>query len=142
MQRVRNWLGVAAISCAIVAGWQVWSSGQQPATGKGKAAADPNRLEFEVVHSFDAKYEGDTPGHMGRAGGLEHRRPRVALGDPIYRGDEKVGSVTGLTWNRTNGSLDIEFDPADDTRICVGDAVWVMLDSSMPARAIEPQRGK
>src|SRR5688572_2986740 len=102
MQWARIGLGAAALCCAIIGAWQAGTSGQQPGTVKSKAAADPNRLEFEVVQSFDAKYEGDTPGHMGRAGGLQTRRPRVALGDPIYRGEEKVGQVTGLTWNRTN----------------------------------------
>jgi hypothetical protein len=89
------------------------------------------------VQSFDAKYEGDTPGHVGRAGGLQNRRLRAALGDSIYRGDQKVGTVTGLTWNRTNGSLDIEFDPAADIRVSVGDEVWMLLDGST---AINPAR--
>jgi hypothetical protein len=130
MHPTRKWLGVAVVGIAIVAGWQLWSSGQQPGAVKVKVAADSNRLAFEVVQSFDAKYEGDTPGHMGRAGGLQNRRLRVALGDRIYRGDENVGSVTGLTWNRTNGSLDIEFDPVDRVRVCVGDDVWMALDSA------------
>jgi len=138
----QRWWSVAAIGLALVAGWQVWSRGQQPATGKAKEAAGANRLEFEVVQSFDAKYLGDTPGHMGRAGGLENRRPRIALGDPIYRGEEKVGIVTGLEWNRVNHSLDIEFDPHDHARVCVGDAVWMALDGNAPARTSEAQRGK
>jgi len=142
MHRVRKWLCIAAIGLAIIAGWQLWSSGQPPAAGKGKEAAAANRLEFEVVQSFDAKYLGDTPGHMGRAGAIEGRRPRIALQDPIYRGDEKVGIVTGLQWNRTNSSLDIEFDPVDHARVCVGDAVWMSLDGNAPARTSEPQRGK
>lgn len=133
MQWARNGLGVALLCGAIVVAWQLGTSGQQPAAVKGAAVVDSNRLEFEVVHSFDAKYEGDTPGHMGRAGGLQNRRPHVALGDSIYRGDDKVGQVTGLTWNRTNGSLDIEFDPVNNVRVNVGDEVWMMLDGSSPA---------
>jgi hypothetical protein len=133
MHGVIKWLGVAIVSLAMLTAWQLWSSGQQPATGKGKDAAAANRLEFEVVQSFDAKYLGDTPGHMGRAGAIEGRRPRIALEDSIYRGDEKVGIVTGLQWNRTNGSLDIEFDPVDHARVCVGDAVWMALDGKSGA---------
>jgi hypothetical protein len=129
MQRLARSLGVVAIALTITSGWQLLSSGQQPATDKAKTA-DSNRLEFEVVQSFDAKYEGDSPGHIGRAGGLQNRRPHAALGDSIYRGDAKVGTVTSLTWNRTNGSLDIEFDPAENTRISVGDEVWMLLNGS------------
>src|SRR5262245_39455009 len=134
MHRARTWLVVAALGCGLIAIWQLGSSGQQPPAGKAKAA-DPNRLEFEVVQSFDAKYLGDTPGHMGRAGALENRHPRIALLDPIFRGDEKVGVVTGLQWNRANGSLDIEFDPVDHARVCVGDAVWMALDGGRANRA-------
>jgi len=85
----------------------------------------PSRLSFEVIESFDAKYLGDTPGHIGRVGGLAARKPKVALGDPVYRGEERVGTVTGLAWNRANGSLDIEFDPAPLKTIVLGDTVWV-----------------
>src|SRR5262245_52664415 len=101
MQQIKKWLCAAVIGMAAGAGWQLWSSAQQPAA-KGKGGESGNRLEFEVVQSFDAKYLGDTPGHMGRAGGLSNRRPRIALGDPIFRADERVGIVTGLQWNRTN----------------------------------------
>ena len=128
MQWARNGFVVAALCCGIIAAWQLGTSGQQPAAAKGQASADANRMEFEVVHSFDAKYEGDTPGHMGRAGGLQNRRPHVALGDAIFRGEQQVGKVTGLTWNRTNGSLDIEFDPVEGVRVRVGDEVWMVLD--------------
>jgi len=134
MQRLARSLGVVAIGLAIMSGWQLISNGQQLATEKAKTA-DSNRLEFEVVQSFDAKYEGDSPGHLGRAGGLQNRRPHAALGDSIYRGDTKVGTVTGLTWNRTNGSLDIEFDPADNARISVGDDVWMLLDGAIPEKS-------
>jgi hypothetical protein len=142
MQRMRNWGWGLILVAVLGAGWQAWTSGQQPAAEKGKESAAANRLDFEVVQSFDAKYEGDTPGHIGRAGGLATRRPHVALGDAIYRGEEKVGMVTGLTWNRTNGSLDIEFDPAELVRISVGDSVWMMLDGTVPAKASESKPGK
>jgi hypothetical protein len=130
MRRNSTWIRVVALSLILLGGWQIWSRGQQPAKSKNAGAANLNRLDFEVVQSFDAKYEGDTPGHMGRAGGLQNRRPRAALGDPIYRGDEKVGQVTGLSWNRTNGSLDIEFDPIENVRVSVGDEVWMLLSGS------------
>src|SRR4029450_245813 len=128
MQQNKKWLGAAMIGVAIVGGWQLWSNGQQPAP-KGKVG-EANRLEFEVGQCFDAKYLGGTPGHMGRAGGLSNRRPRIALGDSIFRSDERVGIVTGLQWNRTNGSIDIEFDPVDHARVCVGDDVWMALDGN------------
>jgi hypothetical protein len=108
------------------------SSGQQPAAKAAKAPTDLNRFEFEVVQSFDAKYEGDTPGHMGKSGGLQNRRPQVALGDAVFRGEEKIGVVTGLNWSRTNGSLEVEFDPVGDARICVGDVVWLALNGRTP----------
>ncbi len=138
MQRARLFVGVA-LGLMIAIGWQLLSSGQQPAD---KSKDTGNRLEFEVVHSFDSKYLGDTPGHMGRAGGLTMRRPRVALGDNVYRGDERVGLVTHLDWNRVNGSLDVEFDPVDHARVCVGDTVWLVLDNSRPAKTSEPQTNK
>jgi hypothetical protein len=141
MHRVWTWFVVAVTGLTIVLSWQLWSSGQQPATGKG-AEGGANRLEFEVVESFDAKYLGDTPGHMGRAGRLEGRKLRVALGDAIHRGDERVGIVTGLKWNRTNGSLDIEFDPVDHARVCVGDVVWMALDGNAAARTSEGAPGR
>ena len=87
----------------------------------------PSRLSFEVIESFDAKYLGDTPGHMGRVGGLGVRKPKVALGDPVYRGEERVDTVTGLVWNRANGSLDVEFDPAPLKTIVLGDTVWLAV---------------
>jgi hypothetical protein len=139
MQWLRKWFGVAAMAAAVVVGWQVWSIGQQPGAEKGKDAGAGNRLEFEVVHSFDGKYLGDTPGHMGRVGGLASRKPRIALGDKVYRGDELVGLVTSLDWNRTNTSLDIEFDPVDHARVCVGDTAWVVLDNASPLKNPGPE---
>jgi hypothetical protein len=133
MSRATKLLMCLAIGIALVVVWQLGSGGQQPAGGKAAPTESSNRLEFEVVHSFDAKYQGDTPGHMGRAGALQNRHPHIALGDAVYRGEEKVGDVTGLSWNRANGSLDIEFDPVDNARICVGDNVWMMLDASAAA---------
>ena len=87
-----------------------------------------------MIQSFDAKYEGDTPGHIGKSGGLGERRPRVALGDPVFRGEERVGTVTGLTWSRPFGSLEVEFDPVEKVRISVGDDVWLDLDNATPGR--------
>lgn len=122
-------LVVAIVFFAI--GWRSLSSGQQPEANPA-ALADPNKFEFEVVQSFDAKYEGDTPGHVGKSGGLANRRPQVALGDAVFRGKEKVGVVTGLGWSRSYGSLEVEFDPVGDVRISVGDVVWLALDGKAP----------
>jgi hypothetical protein len=108
-------------------GWHSLTSGQQPAPATARPVADSNRFEFEVVQSFDAKYEGDTPGHIGKSGGLADRRPHVALGDPVFRGQQKIGVITGLGWSRTHGSLEVEFDPVDQVRISVGDEVWLAL---------------
>lgn len=96
-----------------------------PAESPITAAED--RFDFDVVRSFDAKYQGDTPGHIGRHGGLGDRHPLIALGDPVFRGDEQVGVVTELAWSRPQGALDIEFDPLPKVRVCVGDLVWVKL---------------
>ncbi len=138
MQWLRKWFVVAVTVTLLIAGWQVWSVGQQPGGEKAKQGGG-NRLEFEVVSSFDGKYLGDTPGHMGRVGGLTTKKPRIALGDKVYRGEDIVGLVTGLEWNRTNTSLDIEFDPVDHARICVGDAVWLVLDNVSPLKNPGPE---
>lgn len=95
------------------------------------------RFEFQVVESFDAKYLGDTPGHIGR-GNIGVERPDVALGDRVYRGDAKIGRVTNLRWDRAKESLEVEFDPEPfevdangrpirPTRITVGQTVWIPL---------------
>lgn len=126
-------LGVLLLVVALVIlSWPLGIDGQQSAANPAKAAADPNRFEFEVVQSFDAKYEGDTPGHIGKSGGLENRRPHVALGDAVYRGQEKIGVITGLGWSRSHGSLEVEFDATGETRICVGDVVWLALNKPAP----------
>lgn len=118
-------LGIAtAITCMFV----LRGDAQAPS---GPPPAVSGNFEFVVVESFDAKYEGDTPGHLGRHGGLGDTVPRVSLGDPIYRGEGNaaavVGRVTNLKWSRGQGSLDIEFDPTDKTRIQIGDSVWLKL---------------
>ena len=93
--------------------------------------AQGTRFWFEVVESFNAKYQGDTAGHIGRGGGLS-LQPNVALGDPVYHRigdtDKTVGSITGTVWDRLRGSLTVEFRPHQDHRISVGDAVWVDLN--------------
>src|SRR4029453_9982236 len=136
--RARYVLTAAVASSLLLGFWQVWTPAQQPAGAKGGQAkaqtAPPVRFEFEVIQSFDAKYEGDTPGHVGKSGGLGDKRPHVALGDAVFRGEERVGTVTGLTWSRASGSLEVEFHPVEKVRICVGDEVWLNLDNANPAR--------
>ena len=94
------------------------------------------RFLFEVIESHDAAYLGDTPGHMGRDGGLKVR-PNVALGDGVYRTDgettTRVGTITRAVWDRVSGGLTVEFDPEPLRRIAVGDEVWVDLN---PAPAV------
>jgi hypothetical protein len=121
------------LSALLVAGFGLWFwpqlvSSQVPAPPP-PGGIKGDHFEFEVVESFDAKYEGDTPGHIGRHGGLGEIHPQVALGDPIFLGDKQVGVVTGLRWSRAQGALDVEFDPATKTRIAVGDVVWLKLGS-------------
>ena len=113
----------------VVAAMVVWG---RPQLGNSQvpAAKSGDRFEFDVVESFDARYEGDTPGHMGRSGGLGEIHPQVALGDTVYRGDEAVGVVTGLKWSRVQGSLDVEFDPTSKVRIAVGEIVWLKIGGS------------
>jgi hypothetical protein len=66
------------------------------------------------------------------------QRPDVALGDPVYRGDRLIGKVTGVTWDRTKESLEVEFDPepyaldergrpAARNRVAVGADVWIPM---------------
>lgn len=92
-------------------------------------------FRFEVIESQDAEYLGDTPAHLGKNGGLTVR-PQVALGDPVYRktatGRTRVGHITRATWNRTAGSLEVEFDPEPFQRIAVGDEVWIDLNPVAP----------
>jgi hypothetical protein len=146
MRNTTKWIPSVVLAVIFTVGWQLWLVGQQP--GAEKAAGEKstklagNRLEFEVVHSFDGKYLGDTPGHMGRAGGLTTKRPQIALEDKVYRGEEVVGLVTHLDWNRGNNSLDIEFDPVAHARVCVGDMVWVVFDNPSPRKTYEPQAEK
>ena len=103
---------------------------------------------FEVIESFNAKYQGDTAGHIGRGGGLS-LQPHVALGDPVHHRiddiDKIVGSVTGLTWERLRGSLTVEFRNHEGHRIAVGDEVWVDLNpdpqQASAAAAVPPASG-
>jgi hypothetical protein len=132
-----RWKGAAVVGGMVVASlltWEFASPAQQVNTR-------PTRFEFQVVESFDAQYLGDTPGHIGRGGGLGERKPDVALGDPVFRGDQKVGKVTNLKWERSKDSLEIEFDPEPlrfdangralgPLRIAVGDEVWIPLGGS------------
>jgi hypothetical protein len=99
------------------------------------------RFVFEIIESVDAAYLGDTPGHMGRAGGL-NVRPNVALEDAVYRtvGEttERIGSITRVKWERASGGLTLEFDPAPQVRVAVGDVVWIDLNPI----ATQPPAGK
>ncbi len=90
------------------------------------APVGPTRFEFLVVESFDARYLGDTPGHLGR-GASGRVAPRLALGDLVHRGTAKVGTVTSLVWNEARESLEVEFSPEPYLRISIGDPVWVAV---------------
>ncbi|MDX1948730.1 MAG: hypothetical protein SFU86_25300 [Pirellulaceae bacterium] len=123
-----------AVSLALV-GWGWHLAGAQQPSAKPAKPADPDRFEFEVIESFDGKYDGDTPGHIGKYGGLDQRRPRVALHDPVYMGDNQIGIVTGVRWSRAYGSLEVEFTTDEKVRVCVGDLVWIaMHDKAEPKK--------
>jgi hypothetical protein len=133
MSSRRRMLSTACAGLVLLLGWQVWLSAQPPTALQGapasvQPAAEAGRIEFEVMQCFDAKYDGDTAGHVGRAGGLEGRRPRVALGDPVVRGNEQIGAVTGLGWSPTHGTLEVEFRPQPNVRVAVGDVVSIAID--------------
>ena len=120
---MKRWRPKAVILATLVpAAYLAWDW-STPAQGP---AASPGRFEFLVVESIDAKYLGDTPGHIGRAS-LGRNSPRVALGDPVFRETTRVGKVTHLTWNEARESLDVEFDPEPGHRVAIGDPVWVAL---------------
>ena len=88
------------------------------------------QFHFAVIESFDAKYEGDTPGHIGRNGGLDNVAPLVALGDPVFRGEIKIGTVTRIEWGRATGSLEVAFDPEPNARVRVGETVWLKFGTA------------
>lgn len=115
----------AAVIIAVASHLLLRAGAQSP--NVAQVAKAGGRFEFEVVESFDARYVGDTPGHVGRHGELGELRPHVALGDPVQRGEQRVGTVTGLTWSAAHGSLEVEFDPEPLTRIAVGEVVWIRL---------------
>jgi hypothetical protein len=117
---------------------------QQLAAPPQQRGASARRFDFQVVESFDARYLGDTPGHIGRGGGLGTTAPKIALGDPVFHGDERVGIVSGLKWDRVKEGLEVEIapeeirvDPAGKVlgrlRITIGQELWIPLDME-PAR--------
>jgi hypothetical protein len=139
MMSKRFWLALLVVSCIVIGestGHFGMSVAQQPAVENDqRQTISGSKFEFEVIESIDADYLGDTPGHHGRNGGLGNRRPGLSLGDPVYRGTEQVGILTQINWDRTRGSLDLEFDPAPLVRVNVGDVVWVSLDGPPSAKA-------
>ena len=143
--------GILAAGAVMMAMRSAADDFEDPRAPVREHPAHGTRFWFEVIESFNAKYQGDTPGHVGRGGGLS-LHPHVALGDPVYHTigdvDKPIGSVTGVTWERVRGSLTIEFRPHEDHRIAVGDEVWVDLNpadrttsataAGGPASAITP----
>ena len=93
---------------------------------------------FQVSQSFDAKYFGDLPGHIGK-GAFHGGEPDVAMGDPVYRDNVRIGVVTGLKWDWTRAALEVEFDPEPfeidmdgkplprRVRVTCGQDVWIPL---------------
>ena len=118
----RNRAGIALIVAAVGLAGVGWAL-----TTRAQLTANRTRFEFVVVESYDAQYLGDTPGHLGKAGGLGHGAPNIALDDPVYQDKVRVGKVTHLTWDEAKESLEVEFDPEPGRRVFIGDAVWVPL---------------
>jgi hypothetical protein len=125
--------------CLVVAAVAWWGAGVTPARALDAQTALPfappgTAFHFEVIESHDAAYLGDTPAHIGKDGGLTFR-PRVALGDAVYRTQDgqrtTVGRITRVEWNRVSQSLEVEFEPEPLQRVAVGDEVWIDLN---PAR--------
>jgi hypothetical protein len=130
------------IAAAFIAGHWLSSVPGQDVKRAPPSPAMQGRFEFEVIETYDSKYLGDTPGLIGRHGELGDFRPQAALGDPIFRGTEKVGKVSGLRWSQGTGSLEIEFDPEPFTRVALGDVVWIKLGGAPdkePAGAEPPK---
>lgn len=127
----RIWLVIAALAvataCLIFA---VLPTHALPTAPSEDQMLAQGKFQFTVVESFDGKYLGDTPGHLGRGGKLEGRRPNVAIGDRVFREQQTVGRVTRAEWDRARGSLDIEFGPDPLVRVATGDVVWIWLDGS------------
>ncbi len=119
-------IGVAAVAAALSLAWQLWAAAQAP--------PDRSRFAFRVVESYDAQYLGDQPGHIGLGGGLGRLAPNIALDDPVYRDNTKVGKVARLVWNEAKESLLVEFDAEPGQRIYVGEEVWITLGEAAPAR--------
>ncbi len=131
--RRQRWLAVGSLLVACGGGDLL----AQDRQAKFPLAPPGTRFSFEVIESHDASYLGDTPGHMGRDGGLKFR-PNVALGDGVFRTDgdktTRIGVITRVLWDRVSGGLTVEFDPEPLTRIAVGEEVWVDLN---PAPAVK-----
>jgi hypothetical protein len=125
----RVWLALALLGIAAVGGYATVVA-QQVDQVKPTPKAD-GKFEFEIIESFDSKYAGDTPGHIGKHGELGDFRPSAALGDPVFRGEQKIGTVTNLVWSRGHGSLEIEFDPEPNIRIAVGDICWLKMGAAV-----------
>lgn len=134
----------AAVGMIVVAGL-VLSQVRAPG---GPQNDPPSRFEFQIVESFDAKYLGDTPGHLGR-GSIGEVVPDAALGDPVFREDIRVGTVTSLRWDRSKESLEVEFDPEPfevdsqgrnvrPSRIAVGQTAWISIRKAHQAAGKTP----
>lgn len=122
----RRWVvtPLAIMFAAVIGQVSLSVAARDPSQPPPKATG-VRRVEFEVVESFDARYSGDTPGHIGRQGELKDARPLIALGDPVYRDEVPVGYVTRLEWSRVHGSLEVEFAPLEKTRIRIGEVIWL-----------------
>lgn len=129
------------VGCLLAVAGVVASIGAVAADSQAKLPLAPpgTRFEFEVIESHDAAYLGDTPGHMGRDGGLTVR-PNVALGDGVYRTVAekavRVGTITRVVWDRVSGGLTVEFDPEPLVRVAVGEEVWIDLNPAPPAERV------
>ena len=139
-----GWFSSLAILAVVALVASVWPARAMQLANAADAqsalppAARGAKFFFEVIESHDAKYPGDTPAHTGKDGGLTVR-PRVSLGDSVYRAIETssqvVGTITQVTWDRVSGSLTVEFGPKADVAVAVGDEVWIDLNPATAGTA-------
>ena len=46
----------------------------------------------------------------------------------------KVGTITGLTWDRSKEALQVEFKPEPLAEIRIGETFWLLPEDSSPPR--------
>lgn len=118
---------MTAIVPALLACTTSWLWSPKP-PAPAPQAAELTRLEFDVVEASNDKYRGSTAALSEPDLARWTTSPGIAPGDPVFRGDRKVGTVISVILSRQQGNLTVELVPELQTRVAVGDAVWVNLN--------------